>query len=270
MQQLAREWQRAGLRIGLVPTMGYLHEGHMALVKVARARADVVVVSLFVNPTQFGPREDLGRYPRDFDGDARRCRDAGVTALFCPDTGGMYGPDYSTWVVEEALSIPLCGRSRPGHFRGVTTVVTKLFNAVCPSVAVFGQKDGQQAAVIQRLVRDLNFPVEIVVVPTVRESDGLAMSSRNVYLSTSERERARSIPEGLRLAEKAFAAGERRSSELARLVTDRIRAAEGRIDYVEIVARRTFARLEAVDEPAMLAVAAFFGNTRLIDNCFLG
>ena len=269
MQQLAREWRTADLAVGLVPTMGYLHEGHMSLIRLARGRADVVVVTIFVNPTQFGPGEDLGRYPRDFVRDERLCRDAGVDVVFCPPGEAMYAPDSSTWVVEDSLSGPLCGTSRPGHFRGVCTVVAKLLNAVRPTFAVFGQKDGQQALVIRRMVRDLNFPVQVVVAPTVREPDGLAMSSRNDYLSDDERRRALSLSQGLARAQDAFARGERRSAELVRLVTEEIEAASGRVDYVELVSESSLLPVGQVVEPAMLAVAAHIGSTRLIDNCRL-
>ena len=269
MQALAREWQTAGLAVGLVPTMGYLHEGHLSLVRLARGRGDIVVVSIFVNPTQFGPGEDLSCYPRDAERDERLCREAGTDAIFWPSPEEMYPSDFSTWVEEGSLSQPLCGRSRPGHFRGVCTVVTKLLNAVCPTFAVFGRKDAQQASVIRRMVRDLNVPVDIVVAPTVRESDGLAMSSRNQYLSPEERRRALSLSRGLRLAQDAFARGERRSETLQRLATEQIEAAGGRIDYVELVAESDFRPLAQVDEPAVLAVAARVGGTRLIDNCGL-
>lgn len=270
MQARAAAWRRAGRRIGLVPTMGYLHAGHLSLVACARARADVVVVSIFVNPTQFGPREDLARYPRDFARDERLCREAGVDVIFHPSAEGMYAPGHSTWVVEEALSRPLCGAARPGHFRGVATVVTKLFHAVQPEVAVFGRKDAQQALLIERMVRDLDFPVAIVVAPIVREPDGLAMSSRNVYLSPDERRRALAIARGLGKAEAAYAGGERAAAVLCGLVRTEIEAAGGRPDYVELRARDSLAELAAADRPAVLAVAAFFGPTRLLDNAYLG
>ncbi|MFA4944753.1 MAG: pantoate--beta-alanine ligase [Lentisphaeria bacterium] len=270
MQQWSRLQQRLGRRIGCVPTMGALHEGHLSLVRLARQRADVVVVTVFVNPTQFGPQEDFARYPRPFERDCELCRAAGVEALFAPEPAAMYAPDATTWVEEGALSKPLCGERRPGHFRGVTTVVAKLFNAVLPDVAVFGQKDAQQALVLQRMVRDLNFPVELVIAPIVREADGLALSSRNVYLSADERRRALAISRGLRAAEAAFAAGERAAVALCGGVRAGIEAAGGRVDYVELRDRGTLAPLAVADRPALLAVAAFFGNTRLLDNVFLG
>jgi len=269
MQSQSRVWRRSGRRIGLVPTMGFLHEGHASLIRLATKRSDTVVLSIYVNPTQFGPQEDLEAYPRDFERDEALCRDHGVTAVFYPDDTEMYAPSFSTWVVEDSLSLPLCGQSRPTHFRGVTTVVTKLFNAVLPDVAVFGRKDAQQALIIERMVRDLNFPIEIVLGPTVREADGLALSSRNRYLSEAERARAVAIPRGLRRAQELYAAGERAAPVLCSVVSAEIGSAGGHVDYVACVSRSTLAPLGEVAEPALLAVAAFFGCTRLIDNAFL-
>lgn len=270
MQRCSQGWRRAGKRIGLVPTMGALHAGHLSLVRQAREHgADAVVVSVFVNPTQFGPKEDFSKYPRPFERDAALCRETGVDALFAPAPAAMYAPDFSTWVSEERLSGPLCGERRPGHFRGVTTVVAKLFNACLPDVAVFGQKDAQQALVLQRMVRDLNFPVEMVIAPIVREADGLAMSSRNVYLSGDERRRALAISRGLEQARQAFAAGERDAGKLCAPVCAGIGTAGGCVDYVELRSRLTLNLLGTVTEPAVLAVAAHFGTTRLIDNLFL-
>ena len=266
MQRTSQAWKREGRRVGMVPTMGYLHAGHISLVRIVKREAEACVVSIFVNPTQFGPAEDLARYPRDFERDCRLCREAGVDAVFAPEPAEMYAPDYSTWVVEEALTGPLCGERRPGHFRGVTSVVAKLFNAALPDVAVFGQKDAQQALVLQRMVRDLNFPVKMIIAPIVREADGLAMSSRNVYLSPDERLRALSISQGLDRAAAAFAGGARDTAALCADVRAGIEAAGGRVDYVEIRSRGTLAAVAAVDEPSVLAVAAYFGKTRLIDN----
>ncbi len=271
MQEQSEAWRRAGERIGFVPTMGFLHEGHLSLMRIARKHSSRLVASIFVNPTQFGPNEDFSRYPRDFERDEALCRAEGVDALFYPEAAEMYAPDFSTWVTEESLSKPLCGASRPGHFRGVCTVVTKLFLAVAPHTAVFGRKDAQQALVIRRMVRDLNFPIEIVIGPIVREPDGLAMSSRNAYLSPDERQRALALSRGLRKAEAAYEAGERRAAALRGIVEAEIAASQGRIDYVQLVARENLAPLDpAVDRPAMLAVAVFYGKTRLIDNVFLG
>ena len=270
IRRQTRDWRRAGLRVGFVPTMGYLHEGHLSLVDLAAAHADRVVLSIYVNPTQFGPGEDLDKYPRDFPRDEAMCRQRGVHALFYPDNATMYAPGHSTWVVEESLTGTLCGRSRPGHFRGVTTVVTKLLNLVQPDVAVFGRKDAQQALVIQRLVRDLNLPVDVLVAPIVRAPDGLALSSRNAYLSADERQRALAISQSLRQAEERFAAGERDAEALRQAVGARLAAAGGRVDYVECVSRETLQPLERLEAPALLAVAAFFGKTRLLDNAYLG
>ncbi len=268
MQEQSEAWRRAGERIGFVPTMGFLHEGHLSLMRIARKHSSRLVASIFVNPTQFGPNEDFSRYPRDFERDEALCRAEGVDVLFYPEAAEMYAPDFSTWVTEESLSKPLCGASRPGHFRGVCTVVTKLFLAVAPHTAVFGRKDAQQALVIRRMVRDLNFPIEIVIGPIVREPDGLAMSSRNAYLSPDERQRALALSRGLRKAEAAYEAGERRAAALRGIVEAEIAASQGRIDYVQLVARENLAPLDpAVDRPAM---AVFYGKTRLIDNVFLG
>ncbi len=270
MRQLACDWRTAGQRLGLVPTMGYLHAGHLSLVREARRQAERVVVSIFVNPTQFGPREDFSVYPRDLAGDLRQCEQAGVDAVFAPATGDMYHPDHSTWVDELSLSSGLCGASRPGHFRGVATVVAKLFNIVQPEVAVFGRKDAQQAMVIQRLVRDLNFPVQVVVAEIVREADGLAMSSRNARLAPEDRHRAVCLAEGLAAAQAHFAAGQRDAQALKSAVAERLRAAGAEIDYVELVETGNLTPVERVEGPALLAVAARLGGVRLIDNCQLG
>mgnify|MGYP001580215962 CR=1 FL=1 len=271
MQRWSRDARRSGIRIGFVPTMGFLHEGHLSLMRRARELTDRVVVSIFVNPTQFGPSEDLERYPRDFERDESLCRELGVDVVFYPSAAEMYAEDSTTWVVEEKLSRPLCGTARPGHFRGVTTVVAKLFNAVLPDVAVFGRKDAQQALVIERMTRDLNFPVDIVTCPVVRENDGLAMSSRNRYLDKDQRRRALSIHCGLDAAAQAFANGEQNAESLVELVKNSIVEAGGTIDYVEVRSCDTLAPFveSRINAPALLAVAAFFGETRLIDNTTL-
>lgn len=269
MQRQVRSWRKEGQEIGLVPTMGCLHDGHLSLIRLARQRADRVIVSIFVNPTQFGPGEDLAGYPRDLERDATLCREAGTDVVFTPTAEEMYPPGYSTWVTEESLSQPLCGESRPGHFRGVTTVVSKLFNACLPDFAVFGQKDAQQALVLQRMARDLNFPVDIVVAPIVREDDGLAMSSRNSYLTAEQRERALAIHNGLRQAEQSWQTGERDAEALSELVVQSIEAAGGRVDYVDVRDRDTLASLTTVEGPALIAVAAWFGKARLLDNLLL-
>ncbi len=271
-KQEVREAVRAarcrGLSIGFVPTMGYLHEGHLSLARRARAENEVVVVSIYVNPTQFGPNEDLARYPRDLERDLDLCREVGVDIVWNPDE--MYEPGHRTWVVVGDLTERLCGASRPTHFRGVTTVVTKLFGVVQPDHAYFGQKDAQQAFVIRRMTRDLDLGVDIVVCPTVREADGLAMSSRNVYLTPEQRVQAPTLRRALLAAEEMVAAGERRAAAiLARVEEVLAEATLGRIDYVEIVDTDLLQGVEAVDRESLLALAVFFGTTRLIDNTLL-
>src|SRR2546430_13439369 len=262
MLDASRRWRRDGRSIGLVPTMGALHAGHLSLVELARRENDVVVVSIFVNPIQFGPGEDFARYPRDPARDARLLHDAEVDAIYEPSAAVMYPPDASTRVHVGNLAEPLEGRARPGHFEGVATVVTKLFAAVDPDRAYFGQKDAQQVAVVQRLVRDLDLGVEVRIVPTVREPDGLAFSSRNVYLSADERRAATSLSATLREAAEAYASGERdplklRARMAARLALEPLVG----LEYAELVDPATF------EKPGTLAViAARVGKTRLIDN----
>lgn len=251
-----------GERVGFVPTMGFLHAGHRSLMELARPRCDWLVVSIFVNPLQFGPSEDLSRYPRDPEGDAALCAAAGVDALLLPPT--LYDADHSTTVEVGGPSEGLCGASRPGHFAGVATVVARLFGLVQPSFAVFGEKDYQQLAVIRRLTRDLALPVEIVGGPLVRDTDGVALSSRNAYLSPDERQRARTLSAGLFALQAAAAAGERRAEVL--LSTAAARFAVDRLDYLELRAADTLAPLATLDRPARALVAAFVGRTRLLDN----
>mgnify|MGYP003731589081 CR=1 FL=1 len=271
MRSFSRQQRRQGKICGFVPTMGFLHDGHMALIRYARKNADFVVVSNFVNPTQFGPNEDYDRYPRDIKRDNDLCAKEGVDVVFYPSVEEMYFPDASVIVEEQKLSKGLCGAFRPGHFRGVTTVVTKLFNIVEPDFAVFGQKDAQQARVIQRMVRDLNIPVRIVVHPIVREHDGLAMSSRNVYLSTSERKDATIIYKSLKKAEEAFMHGERDVKILIEIVRSEISSvASAFIEYIALVDDITLAEVESpIKNPVLLAVAVKIGKTRLIDNVVL-
>ncbi len=268
IRQLSLALRHDGKTVALVPTMGYLHEGHMALVDAAKKAADAVIVSIFVNPTQFAPNEDLAKYPRDFESDRKLCEKRGVCAIFAPSSEEMYPDTPSAWVCEEEISKGLCGRSRPSHFRGVATVVVKLFNATLPDMAVFGQKDAQQAAIIKRLVRDLNFPINIVVEPIVREEDGLAMSSRNKYLSADERKKALSISSSLKEAASLAKSGKMKNAgEVAGFVEEQISKAGGKVDYVEIVDSDTFEKIIGnIQEPALIAAAAFFGKTRLIDN----
>ncbi len=268
MSARAEGWRAAGKRIAFVPTMGYLHAGHVSLLQDARKRGDVLVLSIFVNPTQFGPKEDLSRYPRDLDGDLAKARGAGVDAVFLPEPADMYPPNYQTYVQVRELEQPMCGASRPGHFIGVATVVLKLFNLVRPHVALFGEKDFQQLQVLKRMVRDLNLGVEVIGRPIVREPDGLAMSSRNSYLSPEDRVRALALSRALGAARAAFDRGERSAQSLlaeARAVLD---SAEGvRVDYLDLRDAETLAALDGdVRTPAVMAVAAFVGKTRLIDN----
>jgi pantoate--beta-alanine ligase len=274
MQRLARQWQRRGMRVGFVPTMGYLHAGHLSLMHVARkqvGRAGKVVVSIYVNPTQFGPQEDLSRYPRDLKRDLKLCRAAGADVIFTPGDAGMYSGQtegrYSTYVVEENLCRGMEGASRPTHFRGVTTIVAKLFNLVLPEVAVFGAKDWQQAAIIKRMVADLNFPVKIIIAPTVREPDGLAMSSRNKYLDPVQRAQATILN---RTIQRARAAVKRKTIPAAKLKADLQKfiatATLGRLDYVEFFDSETLQPATRIARGTHLALAVFFGKTRLIDN----
>lgn len=267
LQRFALETRRAGKRIALVPTMGFLHAGHASLIDIARGRADVVIVSIFVNPTQFGPGEDLDKYPRDFEHDRLVCAEHGADVIFAPEPGAMYAPDASTWVEETMLSRPLCGARRPGHFRGVTTVVTKLFHLALPDVAVFGRKDAQQLLVIKRMVRDLNFPIEIVAAPLVRGADGLALSSRNRYLSEEEHQRALVLSRSLRAAKPALEeAGISAAPAIIAAIRHEIEAVGGRVDYVEALDVDTLAEPTETTREVLLALAAYFGSTRLIDN----
>jgi pantoate--beta-alanine ligase len=258
-------------RLGLVPTMGALHEGHLTLVRTAKAQCDLVAVSLFVNPLQFGAGEDFAKYPRDLDRDRGLLEKEGVDFLFAPGVEEMYPPDAVTYVTVEGLSDKLCGFSRPGHFRGVTTVVSKLFHIVEPNIAFFGQKDAAQVAIIRRMTRDLNFPVQIVACPIVREPDGLAMSSRNAYLDPAQRKSAAVLCRSLTEVEKRFNQGERNAGRLVE-TGKRIFDQEPSVrqDYLEIVHPDTLDPVNPVPPGAMAAVAAFVGKTRLIDNVLLG
>ncbi|MFN3974269.1 MAG: pantoate--beta-alanine ligase [Dehalococcoidia bacterium] len=257
--------------LGLVPTMGYLHRGHLALVRCARVRNASVAVSIFVNPAQFGPHEDLARYPRDLPRDLALLEKERVDLVFAPPAEQMYPPGYDTWVQVERLAQRLEGASRPGHFRGVCTVVLKLFNLFRPERAYFGQKDAQQALIVQRMAADLNTGVEVVVVPTVREADGLAMSSRNVYLNPQERQAATVLYRALSLARTLYEDGERN----AEVIRERMRSLLqqeplARIDYISIANAQTLEELERLDRPALVSLAVFIGSTRLIDNITLG
>jgi pantoate--beta-alanine ligase len=265
-----RDARSGGKQLGLVPTMGALHEGHSSLVQAAKAQCDAVAVSIFVNPVQFGPKEDLSKYPRPFERDCRMLEKQGVDILFAPSVAEIYPGGSVTWVTVEGLSEKLDGRSRPGHFRGVTTIVAKLFNIIEPDVAFFGQKDAAQLAVIRRMVLDLNFPVEIVAVPTVREADGLAMSSRNAYLKGEERDRAAVLHRSLLRARQQFDAGERIAASLISAGKDLFANEPGVVlDYFEVVDPDTLDPVEKISKKTLVAVAAYVGSTRLIDNLLL-
>jgi pantoate--beta-alanine ligase len=267
MKNLVKEWKRQGLSIGFVPTMGYLHEGHLALVRRVKELSDRVVVSIFVNPIQFAPGEDYQRYPRDLERDKALLEEEGVDVLFVPTAQEMYPPGFQTYVEVKELSSGLCGRYRPGHFVGVATVVLKLFNIVQPDIAVFGEKDYQQLKVIQRMVQDLNLDVKIIPHPTVREVDGLAMSSRNTYLSPEERKSAIALYKALNLAEELVNQGEKRVATLKEKLKEFIESYPyTKVQYIEFVHPETLKEVERVDEPTLLALAVFVGKARLIDN----
>jgi len=269
LRALLRPLREAGKRIGFVPTMGFLHEGHEALIRQSAARCDATVVSIFVNPTQFGPSEDLASYPKDLERDQNLCLEAGTTVLFLPEAGEIYPTGFQTHVEPGRLAEPLCGRFRPGHFRGVATVVAKLFNMVEPDLAFFGQKDFQQTVVIRRMARDLNLPVDVVVVPTIREADGLALSSRNTYLDEDARRRALRLSEGLLAAKAAFEAGERNGAKLLEIARKSLAGVDS-VQYLELVDTQNLEPIQgSVDRGAVLCVAAYVGSTRLIDNVLL-
>jgi pantoate--beta-alanine ligase len=270
MQAAAQALRREGKTIGFVPTMGFLHEGHLSLMRRARTRCDVLVTSIFVNPTQFGPNEDLDAYPRDFERDEQLCRGEGVDLLFYPTPDNMYLDGHSIWVDEESLSGVLCGAARPGHFRGVCTVVSKLMNIVLPDFMVLGEKDAQQLRILRRMVRDLNVPVEIVPGPIVREADGLAMSSRNKYLTPAERAEAVCLFQGLEKAKALFAAGERSADVLKSAICEIIEKTSGAVDYVEVVDDESLQCVQVLENPVLIALAVRFPGARLIDNAVIG
>jgi pantoate--beta-alanine ligase len=267
MRAWSEEQRSSGKRVGFVPTMGALHEGHASLMRAAASENDIAVASIFVNPTQFAPNEDFDKYPRTWDADLAICEACGIVAIYAPRKDAIYPPGYATYVNVEGLSEGLCGVSRPIFFRGVATVVTKLFNAVRPHRAYFGQKDAQQCAVIKRMTQDLEFGIEIVIMPTVREADGLAMSSRNRYLNVEERGRALCLSRSLFAAKRMVLDGARDAKEIVNAV--RTGMADVQIDYVELVDAETMQPVERIEKPAVLAVAAFVGPARLIDNVTL-
>ena len=261
------EWKKDGLKVGFVPTMGYLHEGHESLIKKAASQNDKVVVSIFVNPIQFGPTEDLESYPRDLDRDSRLCENAGADLIFHPQKEEMYFDDFCTFVDMNGLTEGLCGKTRPIHFRGVCTVVSKLFNIVTPDRAYFGQKDAQQLAIIKQMVRDLSIGVEVVGCPIVREEDGLAKSSRNTYLSKQERQAAVVLSKSLEVGKKLLQEGERDSSKVISAITEVINKEPlAKIDYVNIVDSLSVQEVQKIEKSVLIAMAVYIGKTRLIDN----
>ena len=267
VREEVRSWRKEGLSVGLVPTMGFLHEGHKSLIDKAVEENDKVVVSVFVNPTQFGPNEDFESYPRDMEKDAALCEGAGAALIFHPEPSDMYLDGYSTFVDMDTLTKGLCGKTRPTHFRGVCTVVSKLFNIVCPDKAYFGQKDAQQLAVIKHMVRDLNFGLEIVGCPIIREDDGLAKSSRNTYLNSDERKAATVLNKALAAGKEAVLAGEKDASKVKGIITDIIEKEPlAKIDYVEIVDWNNLEETDSTEGVILTAIAVYIGKTRLIDN----
>ncbi len=267
VREQVKAWRAEGLTVGLVPTMGYLHEGHKSLIDRAVAENDRVVVSVFVNPMQFGPSEDLESYPRDMDRDAALCEKAGASLIFHPDPSEMYHEDFSSFVDMNTLTGGLCGKTRPIHFRGVCTVVAKLFNIVTPDRAYFGQKDAQQLAVIRHMVSDLSFGIEIVGCPIIREEDGLAKSSRNTYLSKQERQAALVLSKSLALGKQALEAGEKDAAKVRSVILDNLEKEPlAKVDYVEVVDWNTLEPVSQVEDSVLVAIAVYIGKTRLIDN----
>ncbi|WP_195988481.1 pantoate--beta-alanine ligase [Clostridium sp. D53t1_180928_C8] len=267
LRDRVKGWKSQGLKVGFVPTMGYLHEGHESLIKKASEENDKVVVSIFVNPIQFGPKEDLSTYPRDLERDSKVCEGAGADIIFHPKNEEMYFEDFSTFVDMNGLTSGLCGKSRPTHFRGVCTVVTKLFNIVSPDRAYFGEKDAQQLAIIKRMVRDLNIDVEVIGCPIVREKDGLAKSSRNTYLSMEERSAATILNKSLNIAREKIKDGERNSANIISTIKEIIESERlAKIDYIEVVDSFSMEDVGVIENSVLVAIAVFIGKTRLIDN----
>ena len=267
VRDAVKEWKAQGLSVGFVPTMGYLHEEHESLIKKAVKDNDRVVVSIFVNPMQFGPTEDLDKYPRDLERDSKLCENAGANLIFHPEKEEMYFEDFSSYVDINGLSDELCGKSRPIHFRGVCTVVTKLFNIVNPDRAYFGEKDAQQLAIIRRFVRDLNIDIEIIGCPIIREEDGLAKSSRNTYLSKEERQAALILSQSLNLAKDAINSGEGNSSVVIDIISNSIKKEPlAKIDYIEVVDSLSMKPVKTIEKSVLVAIAVYIGKTRLIDN----
>lgn len=267
VREKVKKWHKEGLKVGLVPTMGYLHEGHKSLIDKAVEENDRVVVSVFVNPIQFGPKEDLATYPRDFDSDMALCEKAGASLIFHPEVENMYAEDFCTYIDMNGLTKGLCGKTRPTHFRGVCTVVGKLFNIVQPDRAYFGEKDAQQLAVIRRMVRDLNFNLEVVGCPIIREEDGLAKSSRNTYLSTDERKAATILHKALEKGKSMVCDGEKEAEKVKKIIREMIESEPlAKVDYVDIVNADTIEEITKLEGSVLVAVAVYIGKTRLIDN----
>lgn len=267
VREIVKQWKKEGKTVGLVPTMGYLHEGHKSLMEHSVRDNDKTIVSIFVNPTQFGPNEDLDKYPRDLERDKEVCESAGVDLIFHPETEEMYPEDFFTFSDMTTITEGLCGGNRPGHFRGVCTVVSKLFNIAAPDRAYFGQKDAQQLAVIKKMVRDMNFDLEVIGCPIVREEDGLAKSSRNTYLSDAERKAALVLNQSLKKGQQCIESGERSAESVKQAVRSHLEAEpQAKIDYVEIVDWNTLQPVETLEKPVLLAIAVYIGKTRLIDN----
>ena len=266
VREQVKAWRREGLTVGLVPTMGYLHEGHASLIKKAVEQNDKVVVSVFLNPTQFGPTEDLEAYPRDFEADCKLCESIGAAVVFHPEPSEMYAPDFCTWVDMDVLSKTLCGKSRPIHFRGVCTVVSKLFNIVTPDRAYFGQKDAQQLAIIRKMVLDLNFDIEIIGCPIIREEDGLAKSSRNTYLNEQERIAALCLSKAVKTGQQIIQTGMDAEDVLTAMRAVIEAEPLAKIDYISMVDALTMQPAERVDRNVLVAMAVYIGKTRLIDN----
>jgi len=270
MAEISRQVHLRNQRLGFVPTMGYLHEGHLSLMRVARQDSDILAVSIFVNPTQFAPGEDFEKYPRNFEGDQVLCRQEGVDILFYPAAQEMYKPDHKTYVITDQLAARLCGIRRPTHFQGVTTIVAKLFNIIQPDLAVFGQKDAQQILIIRRMVEDLNFPVKIMVAPIIREADGLAMSSRNKYLTPDLRTKALVLNRALREAERLIQGGEKKTRIIEESMLGMIRMVpEVRLDYLAIVDSNNLEPVAEIKSNTLIDLAAYLGTTRLIDNVLI-
>lgn len=271
MQRVADAYRNQGKKIAFVPTMGYLHEGHLSLIKLARTRGDVVITSIFVNPTQFGPNEDYNRYPRDFNRDKQAAREAGTDIIFYPDVDEIYPPEFNSYVEVEGISNILEGKFRPNHFKGVATIVLKLLNITKPHIVVFGQKDVQQAFIIKKMVKDLNFDADVIIAPIVREKDGLAMSSRNTYLSNTERSNATVLYKALEHAKKRIIEGERSVNKLRNEMMEILKSGSpSQIDYIAFIDTSAFKEVENIELPEILiAVAVKFGKTRLIDNCIM-